>query len=319
MHHFVNPDNNFSSQPSTIDYYPFGQEMPGRVNSPTLYRYGFNGKENDNEVAGTGNWQNYGMREYDARVCRFISVDPLTKKYPELTPFQFASNTPIMGTDLDGKEINIDKRNNATQEDLKTIVKIIFDEKVEAIISDNKLFFKQNSNGLSKRQNSVLSELKKMSSESRKSITINLEQTSSEDNKDVSHFGDNNYTNTMYTNDLKEASEKNSNAGLIMTFHFFKEQLYKQHPDVKSSDYKEIVGTEANCPDCIYEYSHKSAIKSSEKDLGIGFKDNTSSKDRNNAELEFYNSNGETEFIMKINYNKKNGYTISFDKQIKSE
>jgi len=104
MHKIVKPDNYFSSQSSTIDYYPFGQEMPGRVYSPTSYRYGFNGKENDNEVAGTGNWQNYGFREYDARVCRFISVDPLTKDYPELTPFQFASNTPIRAIDLDGLE-----------------------------------------------------------------------------------------------------------------------------------------------------------------------------------------------------------------------
>jgi pimeloyl-ACP methyl ester carboxylesterase len=31
-------------------------------------------------------------------------VDPLEEKYPELTPYQFASNTPIQATDLDGKE-----------------------------------------------------------------------------------------------------------------------------------------------------------------------------------------------------------------------
>jgi hypothetical protein len=37
-------------------------------------------------------------------VTRFISVDPLTKKYPELTPYQFASNTPIQAIDLDGLE-----------------------------------------------------------------------------------------------------------------------------------------------------------------------------------------------------------------------
>ncbi len=36
---------------------------------------------------------------------KFLSVDPLSKKYPELTPYQFASNTPIQGIDLDGKEI----------------------------------------------------------------------------------------------------------------------------------------------------------------------------------------------------------------------
>jgi hypothetical protein len=41
---------------------------------------------------------------YDPRVGRFLSVDPLTKKYPELTPYQFASNSPILAVDLDGKE-----------------------------------------------------------------------------------------------------------------------------------------------------------------------------------------------------------------------
>lgn len=35
---------------------------------------------------------------------KFRSVDPLTNKYPELTPYQFASNTPVQAIDLDGKE-----------------------------------------------------------------------------------------------------------------------------------------------------------------------------------------------------------------------
>jgi RHS repeat-associated protein len=68
------------------------------------YRFGFNGKENDNEVKGTGNQQDYGMRIYDPRLGRFLSVDPLTSSYPELTPYQFASNRPIDGIDLDGLE-----------------------------------------------------------------------------------------------------------------------------------------------------------------------------------------------------------------------
>ncbi|MCZ8023620.1 MAG: hypothetical protein O9294_17785 [Cytophagales bacterium] len=33
-----------------------------------------------------------------------LSVDPLTRSYPELTPYQFASNTPIQAIDLDGLE-----------------------------------------------------------------------------------------------------------------------------------------------------------------------------------------------------------------------
>jgi RHS repeat-associated protein len=70
----------------------------------TSYRYGFNGKENDDEVYGDDNEQDYGMRIYDPRLGRFLSVDPIAREYPELTPYQFASNTPIMAVDLDGLE-----------------------------------------------------------------------------------------------------------------------------------------------------------------------------------------------------------------------
>jgi RHS repeat-associated protein len=60
---------------------------------------------NDNDVkGGLGNQQDYGMRIYDPRVGRFLSVDPITKSYPELTPYQYASNRPIWAVDLDGLE-----------------------------------------------------------------------------------------------------------------------------------------------------------------------------------------------------------------------
>ena len=65
---------------------------------------GKTGKENDNEVKGLGNQQDYGARIYDPRLGRFLSLDPITAKYPELTPYQFASNRPIDGIDMDGLE-----------------------------------------------------------------------------------------------------------------------------------------------------------------------------------------------------------------------
>jgi RHS repeat-associated protein len=80
-------------------------QMPGRkYNNGSSYRYGFNGKENDNDVKGEGNQQDYGMRIYDPRLGRFLSVDPITADYAELTPYQFASNTPIQAIDQDGLE-----------------------------------------------------------------------------------------------------------------------------------------------------------------------------------------------------------------------
>jgi RHS repeat-associated protein len=91
---------------SATDYAPFGMGLVGRKFG-VQGRYGFNGKENDNEVKGEGNQQDYGMRIYDTRLGRFLSVDPITKKYPELTPYQFASNTPIAKVDIDGLEGSI--------------------------------------------------------------------------------------------------------------------------------------------------------------------------------------------------------------------
>jgi RHS repeat-associated protein len=89
---------------SVQDYYAFGMVMPQRQFSAGAYRYGFNGKENDNEVSGSGNQYDYGFRIYNPRLGRFLSTDPLFKSYPELTPYQFASNTPIKAIDLDGLE-----------------------------------------------------------------------------------------------------------------------------------------------------------------------------------------------------------------------
>jgi len=85
---------------SVSDYYAFGMKITERTWSSDSYRFGFNGKD----FFSDWNLQDYGFRAYDPRICRFISIDPLTSLYPELTPYQFASNSPITMIDLDGAE-----------------------------------------------------------------------------------------------------------------------------------------------------------------------------------------------------------------------
>jgi RHS repeat-associated protein len=85
-------------------FYPFRAPMPERTWNSGNYRYGFNAKENDNEVKGVGNQQDYGMRVYDPRLGKFLSVDPLTKDFPWYTPFQFSGSKPIWAVNLDGLE-----------------------------------------------------------------------------------------------------------------------------------------------------------------------------------------------------------------------
>ncbi|MEW4925449.1 RHS repeat-associated core domain-containing protein [Algibacter sp. 2305UL17-15] len=78
--------------------------LPNRSGSEGSYRYGFNGKEKDDEVKGEGVQYDYGFRIYDARIGKFLSTDPLFKGYPWYTPYQFAGNKPILAVDLDGLE-----------------------------------------------------------------------------------------------------------------------------------------------------------------------------------------------------------------------
>jgi len=42
--------------------------------------------------------------ETEKQASRFLSIDPLTRSFPMLTPFQYGSNNPIMNIDLDGLE-----------------------------------------------------------------------------------------------------------------------------------------------------------------------------------------------------------------------
>ncbi|MEM7161701.1 MAG: RHS repeat-associated core domain-containing protein [Bacteroidota bacterium] len=69
-----------------------------------LYRYGFQGQEQDNEVKGQGNAVNYKYRMHDPRLGRFLSIDPLSKKYPHYTPYSFSGNKVIKFIELEGLE-----------------------------------------------------------------------------------------------------------------------------------------------------------------------------------------------------------------------
>ncbi|MEM9337254.1 MAG: RHS repeat-associated core domain-containing protein [Bacteroidota bacterium] len=89
---------------SASDYYPFGLAMPGRSKTAASYLYGFNGKPKDDAGEFGSTVYDYGFRIYNPSIAKFLSVDPLTKSYPQLTPYQFASNRPIDGVDLDGLE-----------------------------------------------------------------------------------------------------------------------------------------------------------------------------------------------------------------------
>ncbi|MFN8360630.1 MAG: RHS repeat-associated core domain-containing protein [Candidatus Kapaibacterium sp.] len=93
-------------QPEVISYsgyFPFGMQMQEDTWQSPLYRYGYNGKEKDGELHGEGNSYDYGARILDPRAGRWLSLDPLADKYPQVTPYASVGNNPIANVEQDGR------------------------------------------------------------------------------------------------------------------------------------------------------------------------------------------------------------------------
>ncbi len=87
---------------SSSDYYPFGMAMPGRQFSSNAYRYGFNGMEKDDEVAGEGNSYTAMFWQYDSRLGRRWNVDFVYKH--SRSNYSTFSNNPIIFIDPNGDD-----------------------------------------------------------------------------------------------------------------------------------------------------------------------------------------------------------------------
>lgn len=81
------------------EYFPFGMAIP-TGGSAAVNKYLYNGKEKQPETE----YLDFKWRQYDPAVARFFSVDRLSEKFAELTPYQFASNDPVAKIELDGLE-----------------------------------------------------------------------------------------------------------------------------------------------------------------------------------------------------------------------
>ena len=88
-----------------------GMTMPGRATGLGDYRYGFQGYEGDSEIKGQGNSYTTEFRQYDPRIGRWLSLDPLKEKYPDISPYAFCVNNPIIFQDVKGDSIKLFSRN----------------------------------------------------------------------------------------------------------------------------------------------------------------------------------------------------------------
>ena len=85
----------------TIPFLSKSPVIPGFL--PEVHSYGFNGMEKQNEHI-SGNYD-FGARILDTRLGRWLSVDPLGKDFPMLSPYSYSANNPIFFVDPDGRKI----------------------------------------------------------------------------------------------------------------------------------------------------------------------------------------------------------------------
>lgn len=88
------------------NYYPFGLEQKSHTNivnaqgNATAQKHKYNGKELQEELGL--NFYDYGARNYEPALGRWMNIDPLAEKMRRHSPYNYAFNSPIYFLDPDG-------------------------------------------------------------------------------------------------------------------------------------------------------------------------------------------------------------------------
>jgi RHS repeat-associated protein len=86
-----------------MEYLPFGEDFIHEQNATSYYTpYTFSGKERDMETG----LSYFGARYYEAGLSIWLSVDPMSDKYPSLSPYNYCAWNPVILIDPDGKQIS---------------------------------------------------------------------------------------------------------------------------------------------------------------------------------------------------------------------
>ncbi len=83
------------------EYYPFGLKHESHISS-NAYQMKYNGKELQTELGL--NLYDYGWRNYDPTLGRWMNMDNLAEKFIIHSPYHYAGNNPVLNLDIDGNE-----------------------------------------------------------------------------------------------------------------------------------------------------------------------------------------------------------------------
>ncbi|UUV22660.1 RHS repeat domain-containing protein [Paenimyroides aestuarii] len=97
----INPANEIIEE---NNYYPLGLKQKGDdlpdYSVVNKYKYAYGGKELNDELGL--DLYDFGARNYDAAIGRWLNVDPLAEQMRRFSPYVYAFNNPIYFVDPDG-------------------------------------------------------------------------------------------------------------------------------------------------------------------------------------------------------------------------
>jgi len=133
------------SSTSKTSHPSFGSVMIGRefeADTVGKYRYGFNGKENDNVVKGTGNSIAFEERIYDSQLGRFFSTDPRESEYAWQSTYCYFKNSPIGILDLLGGGGPYQEESNESKNETKPLTFNLTEKAGEGFVNNPQQFLK---------------------------------------------------------------------------------------------------------------------------------------------------------------------------------
>jgi RHS repeat-associated protein len=86
-----------------LHYLPWGENFVDQQNTSFSSMYTFSAKEKDAETG----YSYFGSRYYSSDLSIWLSVDPMSDKYPSLSPYVYCANNPIKLVDPNGEKVFI--------------------------------------------------------------------------------------------------------------------------------------------------------------------------------------------------------------------
>ncbi len=109
-----------------LHYLPFGEDWVDQRNSSWNAPYTFSGKEKDAETG----YGYFGARYYDSGLSIWLSVDPMSDKYPSMSPYNYCMNNPVIFVDPDGREFILGGDLVQAEEDIKSLVGPLYEDRI---------------------------------------------------------------------------------------------------------------------------------------------------------------------------------------------